>query len=229
MRQNIIFMIASKAKTIGIAFLLLGVLYVVFLINSSMAANRDGVERFHASAPVNEEESAGSGSTTKASKASDASASTYKSRLYVIKIFSAMFGRKPTADELTKYSSFGTEKQILASVMADYDKLETSNTDADTLAATARNNKAAEQTSSKKKVQPQTEEYTTDAEEDSTTTTGKTQAEGYDKYESVHEAIGIGMDSNSGPRHVQQMDKRARMVSIIRNIETLLAELKANV
>lgn len=59
--------------------------------------------------------------------------SAYKSRLYVLKMFETMFHRKPTHDELGKYSSFGHEKAILNAILNDYDKLENSNVTANFL------------------------------------------------------------------------------------------------
>jgi hypothetical protein len=58
------------------------------------------------------------------SSQTDSESDAYQNRMYVMKMFEAMFMRKPTIDEIGTYSSFGSEKAILNAILADYDKLE---------------------------------------------------------------------------------------------------------
>lgn len=44
----------------------------------------------------------------------------YESRMQVMKIFDMILSRKPSAEEIDKYSKFGNEQDILVNVLKDY-------------------------------------------------------------------------------------------------------------
>lgn len=88
----------TKTNVILFIFLLVAIAYLVYLLKISFVS-KNTEEHF-----VVEEDS------------------TYESRMYVMKVFDLVMNRKPTAEEVSKYSALKNEQDILVAVMNDFNK-----------------------------------------------------------------------------------------------------------
>lgn len=104
---------SSKTNVILAIFVLVGVLYISLLLNKTYFSK--SVEKFESADDDDADVDSSDKGIDKA----------YASRLYVIKLFDAIINRKPTDDEVEKYSSFSTDKAIMNAIMGDYDVLTT--------------------------------------------------------------------------------------------------------
>lgn len=87
---------ATPGKVYVIMFILLVIGYSIFLITKTLSRNTVEVEHF-----VEDKQD-------------------YQHRMEVIKIFDLYMSRKPTPDEIDKYSKLGNEQEILLSFLKDF-------------------------------------------------------------------------------------------------------------
>lgn len=105
---------SPKTKAIVVMFMFIVFMYVVYIVNKAFISKKiENFEQEDIDTRKQEESEQGSHKDPE-----------YSSRMYVMKMFEGMFNRKPTADEIEKYSGFGNEKSILTAILEDYDRLE---------------------------------------------------------------------------------------------------------
>jgi hypothetical protein len=114
---------SSRTKTIIVMFMFVSVLYVIYIVNKTLVSTKK-VESFEEEKKLDEEESTDKESKKDGTASKEIHESSYKNRLYVMKMFESMFKRKPTTDEIEKYIMYGSEKTILTAILEDYDQLE---------------------------------------------------------------------------------------------------------
>ena len=100
-------MFMTKTNVILIIFLLVAVMYLVYII--VYAYKKSKTEEHFVTEEVTPE-------------AEDQSGKGYESRMYVMKVFDLVMNRKPTTEEIAKYSILGNEQDILVAVLKEFNK-----------------------------------------------------------------------------------------------------------
>jgi hypothetical protein len=97
----------SKTKIYVILFVIVAALYGGYLIYQTMYKRHSNItqENF-----VDEKQDQEPGDTSK----------DYEARMNVMKVFELIMGRNPTSDEITKYSKFKNEQDILINVLKEH-------------------------------------------------------------------------------------------------------------